>query len=49
MKIKRKNPDPGDKKSSGYPEGKKFRIPRIKIPGISHKIPKLGKIPIPGD
>ena len=35
------HPDPGDKKSQGYPEGKKSQIPGIKIP-------RLEKSPIPG-
>ena len=35
------HPDPGDKKSQGYPEGKKSQIPGIKIP-------RLKKSPIPG-
>ena len=39
--IARKNPDPRDKKSLGYPEGKKSRIPDIKIPRL--------KNPNPGD
>ena len=55
----KKNLDPGDKKSPGYPEGEKSRKnPEsrgfcinpgdfAKIPGI--KIPKLRKIPNPGD
>ena len=49
--IKRKkNSDPGDEKSSGYPKGKKSRIARMKIPGIPGvKISRLEKIPNRGD
>ena len=53
-----KNPDPEYKKSPGYREDKNLekipnpgdfaKIPRIKI-SKSRKIPKLRKIPIPGD
>ena len=40
---------PSHKKSTGYPEDKKFRIPEINIPKL-RKIPRLKKkIPNPGE